>query len=96
MNKKIVITAIIVILIIALAIAVMIMAAMYSFFAQSTKTSVSAEVKSELQGEAEKIQTELVRIGTQSKMLHSLSTSAGDYAAIDFSYNLLNSTISKM
>lgn len=79
-------------IIIALAIAVMIMAAMYSFFAQSTKTSVSAEVKSELQGEAEKIQTELVRIGTQSKMLHSLSTSAGDYAAIDFSYDLLTET----
>lgn len=76
-------------IIIALAIAVMIMAAMYSFFAQSTKTSVSAEVKSELQGEAEKIQTELVRIGTQSKMLHSLSTSTGHYAAIDFSYDLL-------
>lgn len=80
-------------IIIALAIAAMIMAAMYSFFTQSTKTSVSAEVKSELQEDAEKIQTELVRIGTQSKMLHSLVTSTGNiYLATDFSYDLLTET----
>lgn len=53
--------------IIVLAITVIVFAIMYEFLTTGKKAMVSNEVNSTLQDEAEDIQTELVKLGTQSK-----------------------------
>ena len=54
-------------IVIVLAITVIVLAIMYEFLTESKKAAVSNEVNSILQDEADSIQTELVKLGTQSK-----------------------------
>ena len=53
-------------IVIVLAITVIVLAIMYEFLTESKKAAVSNEVNSILQDEADSIQTELVKLGTQS------------------------------
>ncbi|MDY4078172.1 MAG: prepilin-type N-terminal cleavage/methylation domain-containing protein [Clostridium sp.] len=56
-------------MIIVLAITVIVSAIMYEFLTESKKAAVSNEVNSTIQDEVEDIQTELVKLGTQSKCI---------------------------
>ena len=64
--------------IIVLAITVIVLAIMYEFLTESKKAMVSNEVNSTLQGEADNIQSDLVKFGTQSKKILSINGATVD------------------
>lgn len=59
--------------VIVLAITVIVLAIMYEFLTESKKAMVSNEVNSTLQSEADNIQSDLVKFGTQSKKILSIN-----------------------
>jgi len=64
--------------VIVLAITVIVLAIMYEFLTESKKAMVSNEVNSTLQGEADNIQSDLVKFGTQSKKILSINGATVD------------------
>lgn len=63
--------------IIVLAISAIVLGLVYSILSGTTRSSVTSEVKSTLQGEAGTIQNELVNIGTQCKIIEEIVDSNG-------------------
>ena len=60
-------------LILTLGITLVVIATIYTFFLSNTKTMKSTEINTDLQAEAQKIQSEFLKYGTEAKGVYSIN-----------------------